>query len=127
MVNPYNNVYDFFTAHGICLRDAKTWRLTEAVEGQIHGLPSTHGLLLATDGIVCFILQHNKKVLFKGHLDWFEKWKHPNLKVSQQDNLITCLDGEILTVGTKIRYQKKVSMTVEMLKDLCNPSTLVTL
>lgn len=50
------------------------WRLTARLPGQVHGLPGSRGVLVATDGVVALIEQtgtDGKPTLFEGHLRFF--------------------------------------------------------
>ena len=49
--------------------DKYPWRLTKRIVGEINGIPTSRGVLVATNGIECFIEQG--KNLFRGHLQWF--------------------------------------------------------
>ena len=51
-------------------RLAGGWRLTEPFYGEINGLPSSRGQLLATDGIICLIHTGGNS-LFRGHIEFF--------------------------------------------------------
>jgi hypothetical protein len=61
--------------HKVLLRDQKyPWRLTRRIVGQINGIPTSHGVLVSTNGIECYIEQEqgNGKIkLFRGHIAWF--------------------------------------------------------
>lgn len=47
------------------------WRLVEAEVGQINGLPESHGLLVATDGMLCIIMV-NQTDCYIGHNEWWQ-------------------------------------------------------
>lgn len=72
-VNPFTNKYELFKFFGITKKDADNWRLVEPVTGEIHGLPNSHGTLLATNGMLCIISADytNRSATFEGHLDYF--------------------------------------------------------
>lgn len=66
--------------HNLLLPHTGDWRLTFPYPiGQIHGLPGTHGRLICTNGIACYVLldeyltqpDETKQPLFHGHLDFF--------------------------------------------------------
>lgn len=46
-----------------------TWRLTKPLIGAIHGIPSSRGILRATNGILCIIEQPTR--FFVGHREHF--------------------------------------------------------
>lgn len=115
-LNPFNNIYDLFETYGICKRRAATWRLTIPSEGQIQGLPRSHGTLLATDGVRCLIKTASQASLFEGHLDYFEIWKSPHYPKSP--TTVVCVDGEVMTVGSKARRAKEVQLTDAMVNTL---------
>lgn len=62
----------FFTRHSLPLPRKGNWRATKRIIGHINGLPRTHGILCATDGILCYIEVggHNDQ-LFQGHIAFF--------------------------------------------------------
>ncbi len=45
------------------------WRLTEVRVGEIVGLPKSRGFIVATDGMLCIILQPTGHYI--GHVKWF--------------------------------------------------------
>ena len=62
---------------GVLLPKPYEWRLlVDPVIGHIHGLPTTQGVAIATNGIEVVILQSNGVVL--GHLDFFEPDEQEN-------------------------------------------------
>ena len=66
------NAIQFFTRHGLPLPRKGDWRVTKRIIGAIHGLPRSHGILCATDGVLCLIEQGgNSDRLFQGHLQFF--------------------------------------------------------
>ncbi len=71
---PYASIYSFARAHSITFpRTEGFWRLTERVVGQVNGLPTSRGILTATNGILCYIEQETdgRVGTFLGHLEWF--------------------------------------------------------
>lgn len=52
---------------------AHGWRLTNCIRGFISGLPNSYGQVVATDGMMCVILQRgqDKDRAFLGHFSWF--------------------------------------------------------
>ena len=55
---------------GTTLPKPHEWRLIQQpIVGAIHGLPTTQGVAIATNGIEVVILQYDKIIL--GHLDFF--------------------------------------------------------
>ena len=114
MINPYNNVYDLFSEFGILKRHASQWRLTkDAIFGEILGLPSTGGYMLATDGVRCLIkLWTNDKQLFEGHIDYFVAQR-----VSQRSE-VTLADGTIVGVGAKVSTARRKEQASKITKEL---------
>lgn len=47
----------------------KGWRRTDRLVGEINGLPTTHGMLVATNGVLCAIRQGERIIL--GHNEFF--------------------------------------------------------
>lgn len=68
----YASVHEFFTAHRLVHKDTSKWRLTKPCYGQINGLPHFIGCLVATNGILCYLISSGGE-LIQGHLDWFVK------------------------------------------------------
>lgn len=68
---PFSDVVVFAAHHKILLpNDSKyPWRLTKRIVGEVNGIPTSHGVLVATNGIECFIEQG--EALFRGHILWF--------------------------------------------------------
>lgn len=73
--HPYREVGEFFAANAMPIPRGD-WRLTPYVQGAIHGLPSSRGWLVATDGIICFIRRSDDS-LFCGHIAFFVTDKEP--------------------------------------------------
>lgn len=69
----YASIDDFARVHKLTLgkRGTQAWRLCERALGSIHGLPTSVGILTATDGIMCYI-ERLDGTLFCGHLASFE-------------------------------------------------------
>lgn len=113
--HPFNNVYDLFSQYGIIRRDAKEWRLVVPTEGQIYGLDNTHGTLLATNGMLCFIWRAQEpETLFEGHLDYFVAWKP---KYDAPPRTVKIKDSEeTVPIGGKV---KKTELLTQELIDLC--------
>ena len=66
---PYRRLHEFFDRHRLFRKDG-IWRLTEPRAGEINGLPNFRGLLVATNGILCYLETETGR-LFEGHIDWF--------------------------------------------------------
>jgi hypothetical protein len=67
---PYSSIVNFQTVHRLTLPKNEVWRLTEPRTGEINGLPESRGTVVATNGILCYILQGNNH-LYLGHFEWF--------------------------------------------------------
>lgn len=69
----YTSVYAFFRAHGITLKNSEGWRLTPRLVGEVNGIPTSRGILTATNGILCYIEQEidGRVTTFEGHIAWF--------------------------------------------------------
>lgn len=62
----------FALRHGLLVKAHADWRMVaEPKYGTIKGLPFTWGKLVATDGILCYMLKPDGS-LFQGHLASFE-------------------------------------------------------
>jgi hypothetical protein len=119
--NPFHSARELFSAFGIVRRDLDSWRLTEATPGQIHGLNSSHGILLATNGMLCVIERQTPNEaaetpkIFFGHLDYFEPYKGTttvNALSSGGDK-----DGDhdiVYKVGSKAREAKAAQRAKEL-------------
>jgi hypothetical protein len=60
----------FANTHRIEVKPKDDWRCVEPRHGHINGFSHLPGVLLATNGILCYILQPNG-ALFHGHINWF--------------------------------------------------------
>lgn len=108
MQNVFTSIVQLFHHYGICRRDMHNWRLIkEPPAGEIHGLPDSHGLLIATNGMLCFIQREGCKELFCGHLDYFIAYR-PNTYT------VLTINGELHYVGTKVRAEKKKQEEVNL-------------
>lgn len=68
---PFKNLGELCECYGYLPRP-KTWRMLPfAVPGEIHALPNTRGMAVATNGIHVAIENSTYNELFIGHLDWF--------------------------------------------------------
>ena len=66
----FTSVSDIAKQHKVILRKPYDWRLIqEPCVGSIHGIPSMHGVAIATNGIEVAILQESSLVF--GHIDNF--------------------------------------------------------
>lgn len=67
----FSDIVVFAAHHKVLLpNDSKyPWRLTKRIVGEVNGIPTSHGVLVATNGIECFIEQGER--LFRGHILWF--------------------------------------------------------
>tara|TARA_R110000787_G_scaffold8323_8_gene27805 strand:- start:894 stop:1202 length:309 start_codon:yes stop_codon:yes gene_type:complete len=60
-----------FQRLGRWYKEIDNWRCPpEPVRGEIHGLPGSDGMMVATNGILCLIERLNEPP-FEGHLDFF--------------------------------------------------------
>lgn len=66
-----NGITAYALEQGLTLSRYTQWRLTERILGMIHGLPSSYGVLVATDGILCHIVNGSGNI-FVGHIHHFE-------------------------------------------------------
>lgn len=74
----YRSIVEFANANRLPISTRQQgWRLVNPVHGEIHGIPGSHGVLIATDGILCYIERPHHD-LFLGHIEWFEPLKHDN-------------------------------------------------
>lgn len=73
----FRDIPHFQSSTGITLPEKEEWRLTPQILGEINGLPETHGILLATNGILCYIDRGDAVAprFFLGHLDFFIPFK----------------------------------------------------
>lgn len=70
----FSCVQQFCAYYKLTLDKKTDWRLTPRIIGSIHGLPNSFGILQATNGILCHIIQHNDGStprIFTGHIAWF--------------------------------------------------------
>jgi len=65
----YASLLDFMAVYNLTLPRNEDWRLTDRIVGNIHALPDTHGVLVATNGILCYIERESD--LFLGHIAFF--------------------------------------------------------
>lgn len=67
----FKSVADFALHYGVVLpKPRQDWRLiAEPPVGSIVGIPSSQGVAVATNGILCAIVQG--KQVFYGHIDFF--------------------------------------------------------
>lgn len=75
----YRSIVDLQERHRLLLPHNEDWRLTPPYPvGQITALPETHGRLICTNGVLCYVLldtymtkPDHKVDLFLGHIQWF--------------------------------------------------------
>lgn len=65
-----SSIHVLFARLRLFYKDAHAWRLTHRIPGEIQGLPTTAGILVATNGVLCLIERQGQDH-FEGHLDWF--------------------------------------------------------
>jgi hypothetical protein len=66
----FPNVNALAQHHGMILPKPHYWRLLQpCLVGAIHGIPTSQGTAVATNGILVAIQQPHR--LFIGHFDWF--------------------------------------------------------
>ena len=69
-INCFTSPNDLKEQYGVMLPKPHEWRLLPlAVSGAIHGIPTSQGVAVATNGIHVAIVQHTR--LFIGHIDFF--------------------------------------------------------
>lgn len=76
--NNRENFFAFLRSHTVQIPAMpwSDWRVVaDQPFGQIQGLPTSHGRLVATNGVLCYLEQGSG--LFLGHLDSFVKDKRP--------------------------------------------------
>lgn len=64
---------EFYPCPRTITKPTRYWRAASGL-GAIHGLPTSRGYLVATDGVLCTIVRDDGSV-FEGHLDNFEREK----------------------------------------------------
>ena len=109
--HPYKSVDDMWRDLGIqALRPCKHgwWRLTNAVAGEIHGIPSINGLCLATDGLICLIVRHDG-VVFTAHLANFTGVEKLEIPVQSFDSY----NGRRVPKATRELKKKKHKPMIE--------------
>lgn len=67
----FSCVQSFCSHYKLTLDKHTDWRLTPRIVGSIHAIPSSFGVLQATNGILCHIIQPDGKTIFIGHMAWF--------------------------------------------------------
>ena len=68
----YSSVAELQKTLRLTLPKPYEWRLLNPQPvGQIHALPESRGIAVATNGILVLIMQGDRP--FYGHLDWFEQ------------------------------------------------------
>jgi hypothetical protein len=70
MKQKYRSIWEFKRIHGLCWPTKEEWRLLKPKLGSIEALPRTRGVVVATNGILCYIELENG-TLFLGHLEHF--------------------------------------------------------
>lgn len=63
--NPYRDVWHFFKENRLP-SERGDWRLTEYELGEVNGLPKSRGRVVATNGLMCYIVIA-PDVLYYGH------------------------------------------------------------
>jgi hypothetical protein len=107
----FHDIPHFMRETGLTLPATEEWRLTPCVLGEIHGLPTTHGVLLATNGILCYIELVNPingLTYFIGHLDFFEP-----MDISYEDEIKSMLAKE----SSKPKVKKADLLALALLAD----------
>jgi hypothetical protein len=101
---PYASFQHFQAKHRITHPPKETWRLTQyGYIGEINGIPGSRGILVATDGTLCYITQ-GEQAPFLGHIQFFKpdeveitaeqirenamKGKKPSLKEEELNRLL---------------------------------------
>lgn len=75
-MNPFTSVENMMATLRWPIKDAQEWRLFKGGPfGEINGIPTSRGQLVATNGILCVVTQNNSSQVFIGHIDFFCKDK----------------------------------------------------
>lgn len=102
---PYASFQHFQAKHGVTHPAKENWRLTQyGYIGEVSGIPTSRGILVATDGILCYITQGEDAPPFLGHILHFKpdeveitaeqirenamKGKKPSLKEEELNRLL---------------------------------------
>jgi hypothetical protein len=84
----YQDVYQFFAAHSITVPASEDWRLTDRLVGHINALTESHGFLVATNGILCYIEREDGSLYGPGHIAWFLTNKNERVEVDKETKKI---------------------------------------
>lgn len=107
----YRDQYHCFATHGLTFKDADKWRvIKEPVLGEINGLPASHGLLVATNGILCLI-ERADSTTFEGHLEWFVAHNPREQEIVDEQK----------AVQTNTRKRLTQEEARKIMEDLCEP------
>lgn len=71
---PFASLAAFLAAYSLPGKRYGDWRLSDYVLGHINGLPASRGRMVATNGIMCFIIREDR-TLYEGHV---QHWVHEN-------------------------------------------------
>lgn len=71
---PFSSLAAFLAAYNLPGKRYGQWRLTDYVLGHVNGLPASRGRMVATNGIMCFIIREDR-TLYEGHV---QHWVHEN-------------------------------------------------
>lgn len=72
VVNPFSSVSHMCSTWRLPeSKFAQGWRLVKSEVGEVNGLPSSRGIIVATDGMLCLVYQ-TEKHFFLGHNEWWQ-------------------------------------------------------
>lgn len=99
-------IHDCFRIYGVVRKDADKWRMLPPTSGEIHGLPGSRGNIIATNGLLCLIVQNTTLgiKLFEGHLAHFEA-----------DEKNEVVENEVATAKAKAERSERKAIAIEKL------------
>lgn len=116
--NPFASISELWQRLGTTPPSWLIWRLTNYKLGMVNGIPNSRGRLVATDGVMCVILQDNIDKnedvnYFLGHISaWVDEEKF------QVDTINNDNNNSPASNSTKPRKPRKVSTGIELLAGL---------
>lgn len=93
----YPSLLHFMEEHSLTLPTKEEWRLTERILGEVNGIPTSYGILTATNGILCYIEQADGSLFGPAHIAFFIARR------SEQQQVINSL----CTLKTKTSQSRK--------------------
>ena len=88
------------------------WRLVDVRIGELNGLPTSRGRLVATDGMQCVIL--NDTTFFIGHIAWFNVDKEAEKEALGE----VSVDAAKATKSTKSKPSKRQEMLSKLFAEM---------